>query len=309
MHSKYSVPDRRKCFSEPWLFSIISEVILLMFLSQLFQCYALRPQQPSWGIPRAQCFVLPSGPYGWASVWCLQPCLLPWPTTWICGRPTRPWLATPWTRSLWISCCPPASTSRWTSRERPQSSTSSWWVLLCIIKTTSPIHRHYLMAVLTGWLLWLGGNFFFFFVWVHLLALGQQTTDDVITSVAKAVHKTHLLLKKTLSFSFHNDVVSFHMTSNIHWLHLIGCIKQTKAPSLCAEVPSARPWWRQAISDTLAQPCGRMKRLVFPKHDTRFYQRQFHKDVKTNLCFPLTVNVSSVSQSSMCFTYSMSQTD
>lgn len=132
-----------------------------MFLSQLFQCYAFRPQQPSWVIPQAQCFVLPSGLYGWTSVWCPQPCLLPWPTTWICGRPTRPWLAMPWTRSLWISCCPPASTSNWTSHERPQSSTSSWWVLLCIIKTASPSHRHYPLAVLTGWLLWSGGSIFF----------------------------------------------------------------------------------------------------------------------------------------------------
>lgn len=165
------------------------------FLSQLFQCYALRPQQPSWGIPRAQCFVLPSGPYGWGSVWCPQPCLLPWPTTWICGRPTRPWLAMPWTRSPWISCCPPASTSRWTSRERPRSSTSSWWVLLCTIKTASPTHRHYLMAVLTGWLLWSGGNIFF----GSTSRFGPTNHDDVVTLVAKVVQKSRFLLKKIYS--------------------------------------------------------------------------------------------------------------
>lgn len=107
----------------------------------------------SWRRVRVQCFVLPSGPYGWTSVWCPQPCLLPWPTTWICGRPTRPWLAMPWTRSPWISCCPPASTSRWTSRERPQSSTSSWWVLSCITKTAlrTQTLSNVRVAVVVGW--------------------------------------------------------------------------------------------------------------------------------------------------------------
>lgn len=46
-----------------------------------------------------------------------------------------------------------------------------------------------------------------------------------------------------------------------------------------------------------------MKRLVFPKHDTLFHQKMFHKFVKTNLCFTLGVNASSFSRSSICFTY------
>src|SRR4029434_8380532 len=47
----------------------------------------------------------------------------------MCGRS---WAR--WRRSLclWISCYPQASTSRWTSPERPPSNTSNWCVCVCV---------------------------------------------------------------------------------------------------------------------------------------------------------------------------------
>lgn len=78
------------------------------------------------------------------------------------------------------------------------------------------------------------------------------------------------MLKQNVQlFEFHNEnIVSSHMTLDIHSMHVIAFIKQTMASSLCAKVPSARPRWRQAINGTPTQQCGRIKRLVFPKQDT-----------------------------------------
>lgn len=163
----------------------------------------------------------------------------------MCGRPTRPWLARPWTRSPWISCCLPASTSRWTYPARPQSSTSSWWVLLCISHTqTLPYGCFYRVAASVSWE---------YFLWVYL-SIGPTSHWWPHYVSGKVVQKKTLscLRKYTVIWISQWDVVLSHMTTDIHWTHWIVRIKQTKPSWLCAEIPSAGPQWREAIIDALA---------------------------------------------------------